>query len=197
MSRKVRFLKFFSLPRLSLPVIVPPKLKGRKRNRDQIKPLSGLNVEELLGREKKAKITRENAIPEFKQMLDTAEDPNVISEAAKQLSKIIENQIKDSFGDKNYGQAVAELDVLREEMIQLEEPDIYNDIVVELKRKLLAEELGGDRLEMWWQIKKSRLGLIEKGAVENNKSPRSKITMEEAKLVRLSSFFCVVHVMHR
>ena len=117
-------------------------------------------------------------------MLDTAEDPNAISDAAKQLSSIIESQIKDSFGDRNYGQAVAELSVLRQELIELEEPEMYNEFMTGLKRKLLAEELGGDRLEMWWLVRKERLGLIEKGGVESGKSARSKVTSEEAKAVR-------------
>ncbi|MCJ1369411.1 ATP-dependent DNA helicase II subunit 2 [Loxospora ochrophaea] len=155
---------------------VPPKLKGRKRNRDQIKPLSGLNVDALLKRDKKPKISRENAIPEFRQMLDTTEEFGAIQDAAKQLSTIIETHIKESFGDSGYGQAVEELSVLREEMTELEEPKIYNDFITDLKKKLLADQLGGDRREMWWEIRKNKLGLIEKRI-----SPQSEVTEEEAK----------------
>ncbi|KAL9121537.1 MAG: hypothetical protein Q9187_001908 [Circinaria calcarea] len=155
---------------------VPPKLKGRKKNRDQVKPMSGLNVDELLGRKKKVKISRDNAIPDFRQMLDNAEDPNAIQDAANQLSSIIEAQIQDSFGDNGYGPALEELRVLREELIEMEEPGIYNKFITGLKRKLLAEELGGDRREMWWEIRKTRLGLIDKKA-----SPQSDLTEEEAK----------------
>lgn len=140
--------------------------------------MSGLNVDELLGRKKKVKISRGNAIPDFRQMLDNAEDPNAIQDASDQLSSIIEAQIKDSFGDSGYGPALEELRVLREELIEMEEPGIYNDFMVGLKRKLLAEELGGDRKEMWWEIRKIKLGLIEKKA-----SPHSNITEEEAKQV--------------
>ena len=115
-------------------------------------------------------------------MLDISEDPNAIQDAAKQMSNIIEAQIKDSFGDSAYGQAIEELRVLREELTELEEPGIYNDIVKALKGKLLAGELGGERREMWWEIRKNRLGLIERGG-SAGKSPSSSVTEEEAKQV--------------
>lgn len=65
---------------------------------------------------------------------------------------------------------------MREELIDMEEPGAFNDYIRELKRKLLAEELGGDRREMWWEIKKSKLGLIEKKVSES-----SAVDEEEAK----------------
>ena len=99
-----------------------------------------------------------------------------IRDAAQQLATIIETQIKDSFGDIAYPRAVEELGVLREEMVDLEEPGIYNDMIKELKRKVLAEELGGDRREMWWEIRKNKLGLIEKKVSEV-----STVDEEEAK----------------
>ena len=114
-------------------------------------------------------------------MLDTTEEFGAIQDAAKQLSTIIETHIKESFGDSGYGQAVEELSVLREEMTELEEPKIYNDFITDLKKKLLADQLGGDRREMWWEIRKNKLGLIEKRI-----SPQSEVTEEEAKQVRKS-----------
>lgn len=155
---------------------VPPKLKGHKRHRDKAVPLSGLDVDKLLGQEKRVKISIQNPIPEFKQMLDTTEDPNGIQDAANQLSAIIEMRIKDSFGDDAYGQALEELRVLREELIDMEEPGIYNDFMTSLKKKLLGDSLGGDRREMWWQLRKNQLGLIE-----TKQHPMSKVTSEEAK----------------
>ena len=70
-----------------------------------------------------------------------------------------------------------ELRVLRDEMIDLEEPMIYNHFIKDLKQKLLTEKLGGDRREMWWEIRKAKLGLIEK-----NVSEHSNVREEEAKL---------------
>ncbi|KAI9822026.1 MAG: ATP-dependent DNA helicase II subunit 2 [Thelocarpon impressellum] len=162
---------------------VPPKVKGRKRDRDRTQPMSGLNVDELLGREKRTKITAENAIPEFKQMLALTEDPNAINDASKQMSKVIYSQIEHSLGDSGYGQAIEGMRVMREELIALEEPAIFNDFVRDLKQKLLAGELGGDRREMWWEIRKTRLGLIDK-----KQSDVSEATEEEAKLVSCESF---------
>lgn len=147
-----------------------------------MKPLSGLNVDELLGREKKSKLSRDNPIPEFKRMLDFSEDPNAIQDAAKQMATIIEAQIKDSFGDNAYGQAIEELGVLRQELTDLEEPGIYNNFVRALKEKLLAGGLGVERRDMWWEIRKNQLGLIEKGDGPG-KSPISDVSQEQAKQV--------------
>ena len=132
---------------------VPPKAQSRKRNRNEIKPLSGLDVGALLSSnnksKKKIKITRENPIPEFRQALDTAESEDAIRDAARQFSKIIEAQIEDSFGDIAYGKVVEELGTMRTEMIEMEEPEVYNEFVRILKGKLLGEELGGARRVRW------------------------------------------------
>ena len=144
---------------------MPPKVKG-KRGRDPIKPLSGLDVDALLGREKRAKITTDNAIPEFKQMLETAEHISVIEEAAKQMSIIIRSLITHSLGDSGYGRAIANLATMREELINMEEPNLYNDFIKDLKKRLLGGELGGDRRDMMWEIRKAKLGLIDKSASE-------------------------------
>lgn len=168
---------------------VPPKVQSRKRNRNELKPLSGLDVSALLGsKTKKIKITPENPVPEFRQALDAAESVEGIKEAAKQLSLIIETQITDSFGDIAYPRAIEELSVMREEMIEMEEPGIYNDFLRSLKEKLLGERLGGERREMWWEVKKNRLGLIDKKT-----SDQSRVDEDEAKLV---SAIPLLHLTH-
>ncbi|KAI4204200.1 MAG: hypothetical protein LQ350_001391 [Teloschistes chrysophthalmus] len=157
---------------------VPPKVQGRRRNRDEIKPLSGLNVEALLdGGKKTVKIYSQNAIPDFRRALDNAESIEGIPSAARQLGHIIEARIKDSFGDIAYARAIEEITALREEMSELEEPEIYNSFARELKRKLLSEELGGNRRDFWWEFIKSKLGLID-----SNVSKKSDATEEDAKL---------------
>lgn len=143
---------------------------------------------------KKAKISPDNSIPDFRQMLDNAEDLDVIHDAVKQLSNIIEQQIKDSFSDLAYDRALEGINVLRDEMSELEEPGIYNDFLRALKPKLLSDELGGDRREMWDLIRKNHLGLVEK-----KNSERSSVTEEEAKIVsddmifRNTSIPCETH----
>ena len=154
---------------------VPPKVKGRKRDREVDKPLSGLNVEDLFRKEKRTKISSENAIPEFKQALAITDSLDAVEDVVKQMTAIVEYQIRHSFGDSAYDRAVEELGVMRQEMIDLEEPRLYNDMLRELKRKIMAEELGGNRREMWWFIRKNRIGLIDKRA-----SPVSDVTEEEA-----------------
>lgn len=143
-------------------------------------------MDELLHREKRTKISPKNAIPEFKQTLATAETVDAVKEATGQMQKIIEDHIRNSFGDSNYDRVVEELGVLREELIDYEEPDLYNDFVRQLKEKILKEQLGGDRQELWWLIRRSKIGLIDKAA-----SDRSEVTEEEAKQVR-NSFLILV-----
>lgn len=157
-------------------------MKGRKKNRTEVKPYSGLNVEELLqsGSGKKSiQISPQNPIPGFRQMLDVVESISGIRDAVTQLGFIIETQIKDSFGDINYGRAIEELDVMRSEMIEIEEPAVYNDFVRALKTKLLKGELSGDRRDMWYELKKAELGLID-----SKQSETSTVTKEEVKQVR-------------
>lgn len=154
-------------------------MQGRRRNRNEVKPLSGLNVEALIGGDrKKAKISFQNAIPDFRQTVNTADSIEGMRDAAQQLGAVVETRIRDSFGDIAYARALEEIGVMREEMIDLEEPDIYNDFARALKRKLLAEELGGNRKDFWWEFRKSRLGLIDKQTSE-----ASKATEEDAKAV--------------
>lgn len=109
-------------------------------------------------------------------MLARAEEIEDIKDAVQQMGSIVENQIKDSFGDSNYARAVEELGVMRSELTELEEPVLYNDALRSLKKKIMAEELGGDRREMWWFIRKSRMGLIDQRI-----STVSDVTEEEAK----------------
>jgi ATP-dependent DNA helicase 2 subunit 2 len=155
---------------------VPPKQLSRKRARETAKPLSGLDVDELLNRDKRRRISPENAIPEYKQMLDSSEDPNAIDDASKQMSKIVEGYIRHSVGDSGYGRAVEAIRVMREELTELEEPGIFNEFAKTLKKQLLSGELGGDRTEMWWLMRVHRLGLIDK-----HLSSQSDVAEPEAK----------------
>jgi ATP-dependent DNA helicase 2 subunit 2 len=155
---------------------VPPKAIG-KRQRDVPKPLSGLDVDALLKlpENKRAKIDPNNAVPEFKQMVDNASDDADFEDAAKQMGQIVRQVVTDSFGDSNYNRAIEDMRVFREKMTNLEEPELYNSFIMDLKTRLLSGELGGDRRELWWQMKGARLGLIDREAVDV-----SKVTPEEA-----------------
>lgn len=163
---------------------VPPKQKGRKRTREFEKPLSGLNIEDLLGREKRVKISADNAIPEFKQALNNTDSVESIKDISKQLSVIIQDYIRHSMGDNGYGRAVEAMRVMKEELLELEEPGVYNDFMKDLKKKIFAEELGGDRKEMWYRIRVNKLGLIEKRTTD-----LSDVTEEEARRVSCAASF--------
>lgn len=166
---------------------VPPRQKGRRggERRQTEKPLSGLDVDALLGGEKRTKISPANAIPEFKQILATTEDMSAVSDAAQQLGKIIENYIRDSTGESRYGMALEAIRVFKEQMKEYEEPALFNDFMRSLKSQILGGKLGVGREVMWYRIRSNRLGLLDKGV-----SPASDVTEEEAKTVscRLRNF---------
>ncbi|KAF2686188.1 ATP-dependent DNA helicase-like protein II [Lentithecium fluviatile CBS 122367] len=143
---------------------VPPKTKGRgKRTRaDREKPLSGLDIDELLGNPKRVKIEPSNLIPSFKQALAATDDLEAIQDAANAMAAEIRTLVKNSVGESGYGRALEAIRVFRDEITELEEPDMYNVFVRELKGELLDGKLGGDRREMWWRIRGSRYGLIDR-----------------------------------
>ncbi|CAG7921487.1 unnamed protein product [Penicillium olsonii] len=159
---------------------VPPKAKGRKRQREAEKPLSGLDVDALLNLEpKRTRISTENAIPEFKQTLSRADSIEAIHDAVQQMATIIESQITHSLGHSNYDRVTEALRTMREELVDYEEPTIYNDFVRGLKEKMLAEKLGGDRTELWFFVRKGKLGLIDQNEVESS-------TVEESEAREVS-----------
>ncbi|KAH6897257.1 SPOC like C-terminal domain-containing protein [Thelonectria olida] len=153
---------------------VPPKAKG-KRARDTVKPISGLDIDALLGGEKKDHIDPDNAVPEFKQALAVAKEVSEIEDAAKQMGVITNTFITESFGDSKYPRALECMGALREELTNLEEPDLYNTFVRDMKKQLLSGALGGDRRDFWFKVRWSRLGLID-----TKQSEASEITPEEA-----------------
>lgn len=162
---------------------VPPKVKG-KRHREQITPISGLDVDSILGSQKRQKIAGNNSIAEFKQMLATGEDDTVFPKAVKELGTIIRKQIEESTGDSQYGRALENIRVMREEMINLEEPGLYNDFMWDLKKQVLGDKLGGNRRDFWRALKEHRLGLIN--SEEAQASDVSKDKAAEVSDVRIS-----------
>lgn len=155
---------------------VPPKVKGRRGFREAEKPLSGLNVEDLFKKDNKVAISPDNAIPEFKRVLASSEDLETVKQAMKQMTAIVEDQIKTSYADLGYSRALEGIGVMRQEMLELEEPEFFNSMLRELKRKLLSEDLGGNRREMWHMIRTNRMGLID-----NRVSHISSVSQEEAE----------------
>ncbi|KAK1239765.1 hypothetical protein MKX07_001219 [Trichoderma sp. CBMAI-0711] len=153
---------------------VPPKAKG-KRQRETVKPISGLDVDALLGEEQKGSISPENAIPDFKRALNSSEEVEQIADATKQMGAIVRSLITDSFGDSKYAQAMEGIGAMREELINLEEPGLYNDFVRDLKKSLLSGALGGDRRDFWFKMRWAKLGLVDK-----KQSEVSSVTLEEA-----------------
>jgi len=144
--------------------------------------MSGLDVDALLGQSKRTKISPDNSIPEFKQLLASTDDDSVIDDASRQMGQIIQNLISKSFGDHGYGRAEENLRAMREGLKELDRPDAYNDFMRSLKEKLAKNALGGPREDMWWRITTSKLGLIS--SVE---SEVTDLTEQEAKDVSTST----------
>ncbi|KAF1993083.1 SPOC domain-like protein [Amniculicola lignicola CBS 123094] len=156
---------------------VPPKQKGRGKRSlgDREKPLSGLDVDELLGNLKRVKIDSANLIPSFKQALAATDDLDAIQAAADEMSTAIRTYISSSVGESGYGRALEAIRVMRDEITELEEPEIYNKFIKELKMDILGGKLKGDRREMWWRIRGSKYGLIDR-----KRSFASEVSEEEA-----------------
>lgn len=156
---------------------VPPKVKGRgKRNRaERDKPISGLDIDALLGNPNRVKIDPSNLVPSFKNALAASDDLEAIKEAAQSMSTEIRSLIKSSVGDSGYGRAMEALRVMRDELTELEEPEIWNEFIRDLKSKLLEGKLNGNRKDMWWKVRGSRYGLVDR-----KRSFVSDVTEEEA-----------------
>lgn len=92
------------------------------------------------------------------------------------MGTIVEAHIAHSFGDSGYGRALEEMRVMRDELVELEEPGLWNAFVCVLKRKILAGDLGGERRELWWEVRRGGLGLVE-----SRLSALSEVGEEEAR----------------
>lgn len=186
-----------SSPQLSIStkdvISTAPEKKKFKRHESGKNdgPVSGLDIDSILTKgaaQKQGKISKGNAVPEFKQVLQSLAKANEdvgIVKAVWEMGNIVQSLIKESTGDSNYGQAIESIGVMREQMIGLELPELYNDFLKNLKTRLLSDDLGGNRKEMWLRIRyPGRLGLIT-----NVQSEASNVTSEEARTVsRLPDF---------
>ncbi|KAH6633693.1 ATP-dependent DNA helicase-like protein II [Boeremia exigua] len=141
---------------------VPPKAKGRGKrlHKERATPLSGLDVSALLGTPSST-LDPANLVPSFKQALSAASSLADIQSAADAMAVHIRRLVRDSVGDAAYGQALEALGVMREELAEMEEPEVWNSFVRVFKGELLGGGLGGERREMWWRVRGGRCGLID------------------------------------
>jgi ATP-dependent DNA helicase 2 subunit 2 len=82
------------------------------------------------------------------------------------------------------------LRVVRDEFREYEWPEIYNDLLRELKKDIVAKKLDGDRTDMWWTIRKFSLGLLTKeeagqstAAVEEDEAKEVSLCLDTATLI--------------
>lgn len=173
----------------------PPKVIGKRQREPSKKPISNIDIEAILSEgllSRKKQITQDNSIPEFKQALRLlsmeSDDEKHFVSAVNDMTKVIHTLIRDSMGDQHYDRAIENVGVMREQLISLEVPGLYNDFLNDLKTKLKSGALGDDRRDFWVKIRfPGRLGLIHKG-----QSEYSNISEEDARkvgsLFRLLSF---------
>jgi ATP-dependent DNA helicase 2 subunit 2 len=187
----------FMLPQLDSRYIPsnslsPVELKVRgKRNRDQITPLSGLDVNSLLDNEKPRaarKITMENSIPDFRQLLPATVSTSEVVDLVDQMAQIIYKMVADIPTGGSIDRVAENMRVLRTDLLDLEMPDIYNDFIRDFKLKLVSGELfksefASNKRELWFLIKSTKLGLIDKEVSEH-----STISKEEA--AQVSTYRC-------
>ena len=134
-----------------------------------------LLCEAELGNPMQVKIDPANLVPSFKQALAVTDDLAAIQSAADAMAKEIRSLVKNSVGESAYGRALEAIRVMRDEMTELEEPEMYNSFVREFKTELLGGVLNGDRREMWWRVRGSKYGLIDQ-----KRSLVSDVTDKEA-----------------
>jgi ATP-dependent DNA helicase 2 subunit 2 len=98
--------------------------------------------------------------------------------------------VKTSLADINYSRACEILRVVRDEFREYEWPEIYNDLLRELKKDIVAKKLDGDRTDMWWTIRKFSLGLLTKeeagqstAAVEEDEAKEVSLCLDTATLI--------------
>ncbi|APA10393.1 hypothetical protein sscle_06g051630 [Sclerotinia sclerotiorum 1980 UF-70] len=143
---------------------VPATAKA-KRNREVVKPLSGLDVEALLGREKRQKITVDNAIPEFKRTLASTDSTESVTKVTREMGDTVRTLLKRSTGNSTWAQAEEYLRVMRTELIDLVEPEVYNNFIEKFKKQLQNEDF--DRMFWFDIVRKNKLGLIHTGEASN------------------------------
>lgn len=153
---------------------VPEKVGGKGRT--VVLPKSNLDVIALLA-DRQSKITPENCIPEFKQALDTTQSVDGISNAVEQFTAIIRDGISGPLIDKDYETIISRLVVLKNSMIEYEEPGLYNNFMKQLKQDMLEEKLGGDRRDLWFEVYRTAALSLIVGEEEG------QVTEEEARKV--------------
>lgn len=154
---------------------VPPRTRAKRGRgaggkRDEAKPLSGLDIDSLLGgeeadgaeKEKKrlGPIDQRNAVPEFKQMMDRTKGVDEMREVFGRMGEVVRELVRGSMGDQKYERALECLRVLREEVVEMEEGRWWNEWLKAFKGEVLRGTLGEGREEFWFRVRQNRYGLL-------------------------------------
>ena len=176
---------------------VPPKAQSKWR-KGAAKPESGRAVEapfdinEIIKageeataklKQGKPKIDKDNSIPMFKQLIQRlaeADNDKGLEAVTSAMGDVVQSLIKESMGDANYDRAIENIGELRDACIGLEVPELYNDFLRDLKKKIFSEALGKGRKYMWAKLRATSSGKL--GLISRSESEVSDITDEERQV---------------
>lgn len=135
--------------------------------------MSGLDVKDLLNtRRKKNEIAQENAIPEFKQMIEMAEKDEEIIRATTYMGKVVQQFLQSANGNSHHAVTFSHIKTFRDEMIDIDMPEIYNEFCKDFKKRIFNNDFG-DQRNFWADFKFQKLGLIRS-------TEDSEVTEQEA-----------------
>ena len=119
-------------------------------------------------------------------MLESPPDDNEIYDATKQMAEVICKLVSSSVSDTRYAEAVADMRVFKEYMVDYEMPEVWNKFIRDFKARVVRGELGGNRKDFWSSMRGYKLGLIDKSVLEV-----SDVTEKEAHEVSRVEKFCL------
>lgn len=99
------------------------------------------------------------------------------------MGDTVRTLLKRSTGNSTWAQAGEYLRTMRTELIDLFEPNIYNNFIEKFKKQLQNDDF--DRTFWFEVVRKNKLGLIHQGEMENTEK-----TEEDARQVRIVFFYC-------
>jgi len=123
-------------------ILVPPKKLAKRKKEDEVKPISGLDIEALLARggesasagvsqSKRLKldghIDREDPAKDFKRLIDNEENswksgnPSIsaLIKVFKEMETVIREVVTKSYADNSYDKAIKALETYRSEAIDV------------------------------------------------------------------------------
>lgn len=107
-------------------------------------------------------------------MIELAETDEEIHKATANMAKLVRQSLKSTEspnGNARYDGVITQMRAFREEMVEVDMGEIYNEFCRDLKKRIFNEEFG-DQRNFWAGFKFQKLGLI--------RGKDSEVTEQEA-----------------